>query len=62
MHSLVLKISHRKITVPFMKLDTVAKLRKIQKLDLIKIGVEGAELKVIKGCKRIVNEFKPIFF
>jgi FkbM family methyltransferase len=61
MHSLVLKRSHRKITVPSMKLDTVVKLRKIQKLDLIKIDVEGAELKVIKGCKRIVNEFKPIF-
>jgi len=61
MHSLVLKRTHRKITVPCMKLDTVVKLRKIQRLDLIKIDVEGAELKVIKGCKRIISEFKPLF-
>jgi FkbM family methyltransferase len=61
MHSLVPKRSHRKITVPCTKLDTIVKLRKIQKLDLIKIDVEGAELKVLKGCNRIVNEYKPIF-
>ena len=44
-----------------MKLDTIAKLKGFPKLDLIKVDVEGAELKVLKGCKRIVNEFKPIF-
>jgi len=61
MHSLVLKRSHRKISVPVMKMDTIVKLLKIRKLDLIKIDVEGAELKVLKGCKRLINEFKPIF-
>jgi FkbM family methyltransferase len=35
-----------------MRLDTIAKLIKIPKLDLIKIDVEGAELKVLKGCKK----------
>jgi hypothetical protein len=61
MHSLVLKRGHRRITVPCVKLDTIAKLKGFPKLDLIKVDVEGAELKVLKGCKRIVNEFKPIF-
>jgi FkbM family methyltransferase len=42
MHSLVFKRSHRKITYPSMKLDTVVQLRKIQKLDLIKIDTKGA--------------------
>jgi FkbM family methyltransferase len=61
MHSLVLRRSDKRITVPSMRLDTIAKLIKIPKLDLIKIDVEGAELKVLKGCKRVINEFQPIF-
>jgi FkbM family methyltransferase len=61
MHSLILKRSHKKITVPCMKLDTIAKLEGFPKLDLIKVDVEGAELKVLKGCKRILNQFELIF-
>jgi FkbM family methyltransferase len=58
---LVLKRSKKRYTVPCIKLDTLVKLIKIRKLDLIKIDVEGAELKVLKGCKRVINEFQPIF-
>ena len=29
---------------------------------IIKIDTEGAELKALKGCKKILNELKPIFF
>lgn len=29
--------------------------------DLIKIDVEGAEIKVLKGCKRLMKKVKPIF-
>jgi FkbM family methyltransferase len=61
MHSLVLKRSNKRYTVPCMRLDTIATLIKIPKLDLIKIDVEGAELKVLKGCKIVINEFQPIF-
>jgi FkbM family methyltransferase len=61
MHSLLLERSHRKIAVPCMKLDTLAKLRCFPRLDLVKVDVEGAELKVLKGCKEIITEFEPIF-
>jgi FkbM family methyltransferase len=61
MHSLVLRRGYRKITVPCRKLDTMAKLIKFPKLDLIKIDVEGAELKVLRGCRSVVNQFEPIF-
>jgi FkbM family methyltransferase len=61
MHSLVLERSHRKIAVPCMKLDTIARLKGFPRLDLVKVDVEGAELKVLKGCERIVDEFKPVF-
>lgn len=39
--------------------DTLDNL--IEKADVIKIDVEGAELKVIEGSERIINECKPIF-
>jgi FkbM family methyltransferase len=61
MHSLLLERSHRKIAVPCMKLDTIARLKGFPRLDLVKVDVEGAELKVLKGCERIADEFKPIF-
>jgi hypothetical protein len=31
-----------------------------QKIDLIKIDVEGAEFNVLKGAKRILKEYRPI--
>jgi len=39
--------------------DTLDNL--IEKADVIKIDVEGAELKVIEGSERIIDEHKPIF-
>ena len=44
-----------------MKLDTLVRLRKITRLDSIKVDVEGAELKVLRGCKNLIQEFNPIF-
>lgn len=61
MHSIVLRRGAKRISVPCVKLDTIVKLMKVPKLDLIKIDVEGAELKVLKGCKKSIREFNPIF-
>jgi len=33
----------------------------IDKADVIKIDVEGAELKVVEGSKRLIEEHKPVF-
>jgi len=40
-------------------LDKFIKKKKIKKLELIKIDVEGSEYKIIQGSKKIINHFKP---
>ncbi|MEO8766063.1 MAG: FkbM family methyltransferase [Ginsengibacter sp.] len=47
----------REIIVPVRKLDD---LFKEEKLDFIKIDVEGAEFNVLKGAQNILLKFKPI--
>ena len=61
MHSIVLKRGAEKIKVPSMRLDTFARRYSIDRLDLIRIDVEGAELKVLRGCKNTIKKFNPIF-
>jgi len=61
MHSTVLKRGAKKIKVLSMQLDTFVKRYVIDRLDLIKIDVEGAELKVLRGCKNTIKKFNPIF-
>lgn len=41
------------------QLDTFVYKRKINRIDLIKIDVEGFELNVLKGAKRTLREYKP---
>ena len=45
-----------KIKVKTTKLDTYVSQNKIKKIKLIKIDVEGAEMKVLKGSKKILNK------
>ena len=47
-----------KITVQLKKMDDV--LVSAENIDLIKIDVEGAELGVLKGAKKIIQNHKPI--
>jgi FkbM family methyltransferase len=37
-------------------------LRKIEKIDLIKIDVEGFELHVLKGAENLLTKYRPIIF
>lgn len=50
------------IGVKVFKLDTIIREQNLQKPDVIKIDVEGAELEVIKGAPGILNEVKPTLF
>lgn len=42
-------------------LDVWAKINKIQRLDFIKMDIEGAEIKTIEGCRAIIEQFNPNF-
>ena len=46
--------------IKFKKLDDYYLEHKLTKLDLIKIDVDGYELRVIKGGKKTLTKFKPI--
>lgn len=63
----IMSNSNRKIIVKTRKIDSLLKELNIEKIDLFKIDVEGAELKVLKGARNtlkkgsqiIVESFKP---
>jgi len=40
--------------------DTFVETNKIDKMDVLKIDVEGAELSVLKGAARSIERFKPV--
>jgi FkbM family methyltransferase len=48
------------ILVKTMKLDDFLKEIKIEKVDIMKIDVEGAELKVLKGGAETLKKYKPL--
>jgi len=60
----VLKHEHHtellKIDVPVVKLDTYIKRNSIERIDLIKIDVEGADAEVLKGFSYHISIFKPV--
>lgn len=48
-----------KIEVQKTSLDSYVSINKLQKLDLIKIDVEGGELEVVEGANECISRFKP---
>lgn len=42
-------------------LDAWDKINQIQRLDFIKMDIEGAEIQAIKGCKEIIEKYTPNF-
>jgi FkbM family methyltransferase len=59
-HTIIKRDTSYKQRVNSMKLDYFLKNKKIKKIDLIKIDVEGAELKVFKGSKDTLNKYHPL--
>jgi FkbM family methyltransferase len=50
----------RKHTVPMLRLDTFWDSTDLRRCDLLKCDVEGAELLVLRGATRLLQEHRPI--
>lgn len=57
LHSTLYK-SNRYINVPCLTLDTM--LKHLARIDLLKIDVEGAEVKVLKGASRVLRRTRNV--
>lgn len=44
------------------RLDDIAQIQELGKIDLIKIDVEGYELKVLKGAEKTLQNYHPVLF
>lgn len=52
-------IQHR-IPVPVFRFQTIANILNIDKIGIVKIDVEGAELEVVKSLYSVLNDYRPI--
>lgn len=59
MGALAFREGHRRVTVQSTTLDAFVKERQLQRLDVMKIDVEGAEVAVLKGAKETLARFRP---
>jgi len=59
LHSIYKNGRQKKVVVKALKLDTIVAQLTINRVDLIKIDVEGAELAVIRGSRKILHKYHP---
>jgi FkbM family methyltransferase len=50
----------QEVVVPLRRFDDVARERGLQRLDVIKVDVEGAEIMVLRGAEASIRRFRPI--
>ena len=49
-------------SIEIVTLDSSQEVSRLPRVDLIKIDVEGYELKVLRGSREVLKKFKPILF
>jgi len=52
----------RVVKIPIIRIDSFLKKRQIEKLDLVRMDVEGYEVHVYQGMKETIKKFKPILY
>jgi FkbM family methyltransferase len=50
------------IPVPVTTLDIFCRSNAIEKLDFVKVDVEGMEYEVLKGGEQVINNYRPLLF
>jgi len=58
--SLISSVKEEKELISFITLDEYVQIQKINKIDLIKIDVDGYETKIIRGAQKTLKKFKPV--
>lgn len=58
-YSTFFKRGARYQNVRMVRLDTIVTQMGLEKLDLIKIDIEGAELRILEGARETIQKFKP---
>lgn len=59
-HSYVNSSKTHKISVPIEKLEDYVIVNKIEKVDFIKMDVEGGEYLVLKGAENVLKDYSPV--